>query len=59
KKHIKNKSNLKSFEYIHQFAVLKDKFTLDNGTVSASGKIKRNKVIEQNKDIIKDMYKKK
>lgn len=57
--HIKNKANLKSFEYIHQFAVLKDKFTLDNGTVSASGKIKRNKVIEQNKDIIKDMYKKK
>ena len=59
KRHIKNKANLKSFEYIHQFAVLKDKFTLDNGTVSASGKIKRNKVIEQNQDIIKDMYKKK
>ena len=57
--HIKNKGNLKSFEYIHQFAVLKDKFTLDNGTMSASGKIKRKKVIEQNKDIIKEMYKKK
>lgn len=57
--HIKNKNNLKSFEYIKQFAVLKDKFTLDNGTLSASGKIKRNKVFEQYKDTIDEMYKKK
>ena len=57
--HIKNKNNLKSFEYIKQFAVLKDKFTLDNGTLSASGKIKRNKVFEQYKETIDDMYKKK
>jgi len=57
--HIKNKNNLKSFEYIKQFAVLKDKFTTDNGTMSATGKIKRNKVFEKYKEIIDAMYSKK
>lgn len=57
--HIKNKNNLKSFEYIKQFAVLKDKFTPDNGTMSATGKIKRNIVFEKYKEIIDAMYAKK
>jgi len=57
--HIKSKPNLKSFEYIKQFALIKDSFNMDNGMMSSSGKIKRNNVFEKYKDIISDMFNKK
>ena len=42
----KNKPNLKPFEKIKQFEVLKDKFSIDNGMLSQTAKVKRNACIK-------------
>jgi len=55
-KYIKNKPNLKSFEAIKHFEVLKDSFNVDNGMMSNTAKIKRNNVFETYKDIISKMF---
>ena len=55
-KYIKNKPNLKSFEAIKHFEVLKDTFNIDNGMMSNTAKIKRNNVFETYKDIISKMF---
>ena len=56
KTYIKNKSGLKSFEKIKQFEVIKDSFSIDNGLLSQTAKIKRNNVFEKYKDIISTMF---
>ena len=53
---IKNKSKLKSFEKIQKFELLKEGFSIDNGLMTSTAKIKRNKVFEKYKDIISGMY---
>ena len=55
-KYIKNKPNLKSFEAIKHFEVLKDGFTVDNGLMNNTAKIKRNNVFDKYKDIISKMF---
>ena len=55
--HILNKPNLRVFEKVKQFALLKDSFSVENGLMSATQKVKRNKVFEKYKDVIGKMYK--
>ncbi len=55
--HITNKPNLRVFEKIKQFALLKENFSVENGMMSATQKVKRNKVFEKYKDVIGNMYK--
>lgn len=54
--HIKEKSKLKPFEKIMKFEILKDGFSIDNGLMTSTAKIKRNKVFEIYQDIISGMY---
>jgi len=56
--HIMNKPNLRAFEKVKQFSVLNDGFSVSNGMLSATQKVKRNKVFEQYEDVISKMYKK-
>lgn len=54
--HIKSKSKLKPFEKIMKFEILKEGFSIDNGLMTSTAKIKRNKVFETYNDIISGMY---
>ena len=54
--YIKNKQNLKPFEQIKQFEVLKENFSMDNGMMSHTAKIKRNNVFEKYKATIAGMF---
>lgn len=54
--YIKNKPNLKSFEKIKKFEILKDSFNQENGLLSQTGKTKRNNVFNQYNDIISKMF---
>ena len=55
---IVNKPNLRAFEKVNQFAVLNESFSVENGLMSATQKVKRNKVFEKYEDVIGNMYKK-
>ena len=57
--HIVNKPNLRVFEKIKQFALLKESFSTENGLMSMTQKIKRNKVFEKYEEIIGNLYKNK
>ena len=57
--HIKSKKNLKSFEQIRQFEVIKDNFSMENGMMSQTAKMKRNNIFEKYKSIISNMFSKK
>jgi len=54
--HIKAKSKLKPFEKIMKFEILKEGFSIDNGLMTTTAKIKRNKVFETYNDVISGMY---
>lgn len=56
--HIVNKPNLRVFEKVKQFAMLKEAFSVENGLMSMTQKTKRNKIFEKYKDVIGNMYKK-
>jgi len=56
--HILNKPNLRVFEKVKQFTLLKESFSVENGLMSATQKVKRNKVFEKYESVIGDMYKK-
>ena len=45
------------FEKIKQFTILKESFSIENGMMSMTQKIKRNKVFEKYNEIIENMYK--
>ena len=53
-----NKPQLKPFEKIKQFMVLAKGFSVENGLLSATQKIKRNKVFEKYRKQIEKMYNK-
>ena len=55
--HIVNKPNLRVFEKVKQFTLLNEAFSVENGMMSATQKVKRNKVFEKYKDVIGKMYK--
>ena len=55
--HIVNKPNLRVFEKVKQFTLLKESFSVENGLMNATQKVKRNKVFEKYKDVIGNMYK--
>lgn len=55
--HIVNKPNLRVFEKVKQFTLLKESFSVENGLMSATQKVKRNKVFEKYEDVIGKMYK--
>ena len=54
--HIVNKPNLRVFEKVKQFSLIKESFSVENGLMSATQKVKRNKVFEKYKDVIGNMY---
>ena len=54
--YIKNKPNLKAFEKIKQFEVIKDSFRTDNGMLSHTLKMKRNQIFDKYKEIISKMF---
>ncbi len=56
KAYIKNKSALKPFENVKKVEVLKDAFSMDNGMMSQSAKIKRNNVFEKYQNVISKMF---
>ncbi|MBQ7126447.1 AMP-binding protein [bacterium] len=56
--YIKNKVGLKPFEKVKEFEVLKENFTVDNGMLSHTAKIKRNNVFEKYQELINKMFKK-
>ncbi len=56
--HIINKPNLRVFEKVKQFTLLKESFSVENGLMSATQKVKRNKVFEKYEDVIGNMYNK-
>ena len=56
--YIKNKTGLKPFEKVKEFEVLKDGFSMDNGLLSQTAKVKRNVIFEKYQDIINKMFKK-
>ena len=53
---IQNKANLRMFEKVKQFALIKESFSIENGMLSMTQKIKRNKVFEKYKELIGSMY---
>ena len=55
--HIVNKPNLRAFEKVKSFSVLDEGFSVDNGLMSATQKVKRNKVFEKYDEVIGKMYK--
>ena len=56
--HIVNKPNLRVFEKVKQFAMLHESFSVENGLMSATQKVKRNKVFEKYAQVIGNMYNK-
>ena len=56
--HIENKPNLRAFEKVKSFSVLDEGFSVDNGLMSATQKVKRNKVFEKYEEVIGNMYSK-
>lgn len=57
--YIKNKQNLKPFEKIKSFEVIKESFTMANGLMSQTAKMKRNNIFEKYKTLISNMFDKK
>ena len=55
--HIVNKPNLRVFEKVKQFSLLHESFSVENGLMSATQKIKRNKVFEKYANVIEKLYK--
>ena len=55
--HIVHKPNLRVFEKVKQFSVINESFSVENGMMSATQKVKRNKVFEKYEDVIGSMYK--
>ena len=56
KTYIKRKSGLKPFEKVKSFEVLNDDFSMENGLLSHTAKIKRNDVFEKYKTLISSMF---
>ena len=54
--YIKRKKNLKDFEKINKFELLKDSFSASNGMMSQTAKMKRNTIFEKYKKSISNMY---
>ena len=57
--HIKNKRNLKAFEQIKNFEVIKENFSMSNGLLSKTAKMKRNSIFEKYKNLVSTMFDKK
>lgn len=55
--HIVNKPNLRVFEKVKQFSLLNESFSVENGLMSATQKVKRNKVFEKYANVIEKLYK--
>ncbi len=54
--YIKNKQNLKPFEQIKQFEVIKEDFNMNNGLLSHTAKMKRNNIFEKYKTLVTNMF---
>ena len=50
--------NLTLVEKIKNFKLLNENFSIENGLLTPTMKVKRNKVIEKYKNILEDFYKK-
>ncbi|MBQ3311629.1 AMP-binding protein [bacterium] len=56
--YIKNKTGLKPFEKVKEFEVLKDGFSMENGLLSQTAKVKRNVIFEKYHETISKMFNK-
>ena len=54
--YVKHKKNLKAFEKIKNFEVIKEKFSTSNGLMSQTAKMKRNNIFEKYKNLISEMF---
>ena len=54
--YIKNKQSLKAFEQIKNFEVINENFTMENGMMSQTAKMKRNSIFEKYKNLIASMF---
>ena len=57
--YIKRKKNLKTFEKINRFEILNDGFSMSNGLMSQTAKMKRNTISEKYEKPISNMYEQK
>ena len=57
--HIKSKQNLKAFEQIKNFEVIKENFSMSNGLLSQTAKMKRSTIFEKYKNLVSTMFDKK
>jgi len=56
KTHAQNRPSVRPFEQIGPFRLLGEPFTIENGLMTQTLKIKRNQVMERYQDVIQDMY---
>ncbi len=55
--YIKKRPNYKTFEKIQQFKLIEEPFTVENGLMTQTMKIKKAKIQEKYKDLIEEMFK--
>jgi long-chain acyl-CoA synthetase len=56
KTRVQNRPNYRPFERISYFRFLNDGFSIENGLMTYTAKIKKNEVFSKYKDLIEDMY---
>jgi long-chain acyl-CoA synthetase len=47
---------LAGFEQIRRFRILEREFTIESGEVTPTMKVRRNRVLENNRDLISELY---
>ena len=50
------KKNLSKIEKIKKFIVIKDQFTIENGLITPTLKLKRYKIIQKYKNLLENLY---
>ena len=49
-------ADLPSYERVMKFTLIPDEFTVENGMLTPTLKLKRNKIIEEHNDLIESLY---
>ncbi len=56
KEHIQNRNNFRPFERIHCFKVLSEPFSIENGLLTRTMKVKKSAVYEKYRQLVEEMY---